>query len=461
MDNILQMIVEHKRQLVTNSRDITRLEPTNKSFKEALVKPQFGFIMECKKASPSKGLIRPEFDLAEILPVYNQYADAISVLTEERFFKGSYSNLRYVSENTDKPVLCKDFILEPKQVRQARYYGADAILLMLSVLNDFEYQACLEQANKLNMDVLTEVHNKVELQRAIDLGSEIIGINNRNLKNLSTSLDNTKQLASKVPADRVIITESGIYSHDDVLDLAPYADACLVGSSLMGSVDLKLAAQQLVYGDIKICGLTRQADLELVEQQPSSSLGVIFAEKSKRKVTAEKGCVLTADKKLIGVFQNQDIEFIAARVSEYQLTGIQLHGDETQEFIDQLRAKLGDRIFISKVIHVNGSLPEFDYQNVDEILLDSQIGSQQGGTGEAFDWQLLSEPQIKLQQTELKKKKLRIAGGVTADNIQRLKQLGFSRLDLCSGTEQSAGVKSPEKLQQIFDNAKILARYSK
>ena len=175
MLNVLQAIVEHRRETLANSADVSELSPSKKSFYDALKQPHFGFIMECKMASPSKGLIRPNFDLEEIVPIYNQYADAISVLTEDRFFRGSYANLKYVSQNTDKPVLCKDFFLEPKQVRQARYYGADAILLMLSVLNDQEYRACQEEAEKYYLDILTEVHNEEELDRALNLGAKIIG----------------------------------------------------------------------------------------------------------------------------------------------------------------------------------------------------------------------------------------------------------------------------------------------
>ncbi len=447
MSNVLAAIVNYKRQLVTNSQDVVPTEKSTRSLKQALSKPEFGFIMECKKASPSKGLIRESFDLTEIVPIYNQYADAISVLTEERFFQGSYKNLEYVAKNTNKPVLCKDFILEPKQIRQARYYGADAILLMLSVLSDEEYRICAEEAIKYQLDILTEVHDKTELQRAIDLGAEIIGVNNRDLKDLSTSLDNTKQLFDSIPKDRVIVTESGINSHQDVMELSQYADSCLVGSSLMSKEKLEIACAELVYGDIKICGLTNQQDLSLVDKLATSSIGVIFADKSKRKV---EQLLSVENKPLIGVFQNQTMDFILNKITEYQLNGLQLHGDESQTLIDELRQELGNDFFISKVVHVNGALPDFDYKNLSEILLDTQLKEQQGGTGEAFDWRLLESEAI-----QTNKAMFRIAGGLDADNVAQLKSLGFSKLDICSGSESAAGIKCPNKLDNLFKNCKV------
>ncbi len=450
MPNILTTIVNHKRNIVANSIDRSPQENSIRDFKAALSKSDFGFIMECKKASPSKGLIRKEFNLEEIVPIYNKYADAISVLTEERFFQGSFANLHYVSQNTSKPVLCKDFILEPKQIRQARYFGADAILLMLSILSDDDYRRCAQEATKFNMDILTEVHTEQELQRAVNLGSQIIGINNRDLKNLSTSFKHTEKLAQRVPNDTIIITESGIRSHEDIWKLSKLSDACLVGSALMSNSNLELASSQLVYGDIKICGVTNQSNMALIENSPASSVGVIFAESSKRAV---ESYVSARNKKKIGVFQNQSIGFIQSKVKEFDLQGIQLHGSEGQGFINDLRRLLGEQIFISKAVHVNGAIPSIDYQLIDELLLDTQISNQQGGTGHAFNWELLNNKHIQKNHS-----KIRIAGGLTAENIQELKQYGFSKIDICTGSESTPGIKCLEKVNNIFKQAKLKGR---
>lgn len=456
MVNVLQAIVEHRRETLANSSDVTGLTPSTKSFYDALKQPHFGFIMECKMASPSRGLIREDFNLEEIVPVYERYADAISVLTEERFFRGSYANLKYVSENTSKPVLCKDFILEPKQVRQARYYGADAVLLMLSVLNDYEYQACREEAESLSMDVLTEVHNAEELERALNLDANIIGINNRNLKDLSIDLSHTERLVQSIPDETVVITESGISTHQDVLKLAPIADACLVGSSLMSQRDLERAAKQLVYGDIKVCGVKSQQCADKVNDFPASSLGMIFVDKSPRRVM-EAGFV--SAKPVIGVFQDHAIDEVVSSVKKYQLQGVQLHGDESLDYVQQLKSQLSKEVLLSKVISVKGelnnTLPVIDDYPVDEILLDTQVGDLKGGTGHTFDWSMINP--LKEQYPNIK---FRIAGGIEPSNIGELKSFEVDAIDVCGGTESEPGVKSVEKINELFANVKVMSKRS-
>ncbi|WP_223669196.1 bifunctional indole-3-glycerol-phosphate synthase TrpC/phosphoribosylanthranilate isomerase TrpF [Kangiella shandongensis] len=451
MVNVLQAIVEHRRETLANSSDVDEVSSSTRSFYDALKQPHFGFIMECKMASPSKGLIRANFDLGEIVPVYNRYADAISVLTEERFFRGSYANLKYVSEHTDKPVLCKDFILEPKQVRQARFYGADAILLMLSVLNDQEYKACQSQAEKLGLDILTEVHNEQELQRALELNAKIIGINNRNLKDLSTDLSHTERLIELIPDDVIVVTESGIATHDDVLSLSPMADACLVGSSLMAQDDLEAAASQLVYGDIKVCGVKNQQSADLVSKTPAASVGMIFVDSSPRRVDAEG---FDSNKKVIGVFQNHPFDDVLAAVGKYHLQGVQLHGDESVDFVLSLRKALPDGCMLSKVISIKDgeALPQVADYPVDEVLLDTQVGATKGGTGKTFDWALVEQFKQRYPNYQI-----RVAGGVSADNIAQLKQQGVSAIDVCGGTEREPGVKSIEKIESLFANARAMS----
>lgn len=457
MLNVLETILEHKRNVIGNTPDYTELEASQRSFFDALSKPHYGFIMECKKASPSKGLIRTDFNLNDIVPVYDQYADAISVLTEERFFRGSFSNLQKARELTDKPLLCKDFILSPKQIRQARHFGADAVLLMLSVLNDRDYKVCEEQAEALNMDVLTEVHTEVELERAIKLDAKIIGINNRNLKDLSTSFEHTKALVQKVPADRLVITESGINTHQDVLELSQFSDACLVGSSLMKEVNLELAVRQLVYGDIKVCGVTQQSDCDFLQTSPVSSVGLIFAPNSKRFVTHK---AISSTKPLVGVFQDQSINEVVASAQDYKLQIVQLHGDETIQLAQEIKQQLPS-VKVSKVFHVGEQLSVENLtselkallETFDEVLLDTEVTnkaqSQRGGTGVTFDWSLLSQLDSDLRAT-----KLRIAGGVSADNIQQLKKLGVVKVDLSSSVESSPGIKSEALLEEFFSHCR-------
>ena len=182
------------------------------------------FILECKKASPSKGLIRQDFDLDAIAGVYKGHASAISVLTDEKYFQGNFDFLPVVRRQVTQPVLCKDFMIDPYQVYLARHYQADAILLMLSVLDDATYRELAALADSLQLGVLTEVSNEDELERAIALNAKVVGINNRNLRDLSIDLDRTKQLAPKLPEGTIVISESGIYTHQQVRDLAAYAN---------------------------------------------------------------------------------------------------------------------------------------------------------------------------------------------------------------------------------------------
>ena len=263
MANILEQIVIDKREVVEQLKIdlplesfINELVPSTRDMYAALTrteeKPYAGFILECKKASPSKGLIRPDFDVKAICQTYDKYAAAISVLTDEKYFQGKYEYLKTVTETVSCPVLNKDFFFDTYQVYLARYYGADAILLMLSVLSDDEYLELAEVAKKYNLNILTEVSNQEECERAIALNAKLIGINNRNLRDLSTDIARTFDFAPTLPNDRLVISESGIYTHQDVKRLAPLCNGFLVGSSIMAEQDLEVACRRLILGENKV-----------------------------------------------------------------------------------------------------------------------------------------------------------------------------------------------------------------
>ena len=229
MANILEKIVSDKRIEIDALKlakplasFIEQLVPTTKDMYAALTrtedKPYAGFILECKKASPSKGLIRPDFDVKAICKTYDKYAAAISVLTDEKYFQGTFDYLKTVTETVKCPVLNKDFFIDSYQVYLARYYGADAILLMLSVLSDEEYLELANVAKQYNLAVLTEISNEEERDRAIKLDAKMIGINNRDLRDLSTDIAKTFDFAPTLPDDRIIISESGIYTNAHVIE---------------------------------------------------------------------------------------------------------------------------------------------------------------------------------------------------------------------------------------------------
>ncbi|MEC7690379.1 MAG: bifunctional indole-3-glycerol-phosphate synthase TrpC/phosphoribosylanthranilate isomerase TrpF, partial [Pseudomonadota bacterium] len=352
MSNVLERIVADKRvelearmaamPLATFKDSLT---PSNKSLFDALSQPDAGFIFECKKASPSKGLIRPVFDLDEILTAYKPYAAGISVLTDEKYFQGSYDYLAYVTERVSQPVLNKDFFVNEYQVYLARHYNADAILLMLSVLDDDTYRTLASLADSLALDILTEVSNEEEMHRAIALEAKIIGINNRDLRDLSTDLATSEKLIpmlDKANHDFVVISESGIYTHQDVRRLAPLCQGFLVGSALMAQKDLPEAVRALIYGDIKVCGLSRAEDAKAAFDGGANYGGLIFAEKSKRCVTQEQARTITetVPGRYVGVFVDQPVDDIVSAARSLRLFAVQLHGSEDAAFRQTLRAAL-------------------------------------------------------------------------------------------------------------------------
>ena len=255
---VLDSIVQARRERIEELRTrfghlrTEELPRSQRSFTAALRtrsgqsrSPQPALIMECKAASPSRGTIRSDYDPATLAAQYAPYAAAVSVLTEPDRFNGSFDDLAAVREVVDVPVLCKDFIVDEVQVLAARSLGADAVLLMLSVVPDDVYRELAELAHSLGMEVLTEVSTPEEMHRAAALGAEVIGINNRDLRTLATDLARTEELAPLAPAGVVLIGESGVSTSDDVRRLSGLVDALLVGSSLSGAPDPAEAARDL------------------------------------------------------------------------------------------------------------------------------------------------------------------------------------------------------------------------
>lgn len=256
MNSILDKIAAHKTQEVKAAKKNKSLaalaqqtsEPT-RNFVDALknnLNP--AIIAEIKKASPSKGIIREEFNVAEIATIYAQHgARCLSVLTDQAFFQGHPDFLAIAKNACSLPVLRKDFIIDSYQVYESRALGADCILLIVAMLDDYQLMDFYQLARELGMDVLVESHTSEELDRALKLPTPLIGINNRSLHSFHTDIQLTIQLKEQIPQDKLIITESGIHSREDILLMQEQGvNTFLIGEHLMRAANIGKALDLLM-----------------------------------------------------------------------------------------------------------------------------------------------------------------------------------------------------------------------
>lgn len=254
--NILEEIAEKTRERIRKEKrqfpldqlkTLAEKAPQQPSFLEALKKPGMSYICEVKKASPSKGLIAPEFPYLEIAKEYEAAgASAISCLTEPFYFMGSDTYLREITETVDIPVLRKDFTVDKYMIYQAKAFGAAAVLLICAILNDQELLEYRELAETLGMDALVEAHDENEVARALKTGAKIVGVNNRDLKTFKVDMNNSIRLRNLAPDNVVFVSESGIKNAGDIAILERNrVGAVLIGETLMRSPDKKAALENL------------------------------------------------------------------------------------------------------------------------------------------------------------------------------------------------------------------------
>lgn len=444
----LDEILSHKRAEVAQRKAARSLEallgratPSRKSLAAALRSGRPGFLLEIKFASPSAGVLRPGTDLEPALASYGRHADAVSVLTDEKFFGGSLERLAQVRARLEQPLLCKDFVLEPYQVAEARAHGADAVLLILAAVDDATWHSCAGLAARLGMEVLTEVHDEHETARAVALGATLIGVNNRDLRTLRIDLATSGRLAPLIPSDRLVITESGISSRAQVEALRPRVDGFLVGSALMRESDLDRAVRELVYGRTKVCGLTRNQDARAALEAGATHGGVIFAAESPRRVSLEQARAVRDQVPLewVGVFADQEPEQVAAAAETLALAAVQLHGRESRDAVTRIRSVVPASCAVWKAVRVRERLPLASESGADRMLLDAVPTASQRVP---FDWSLL--------EGYPERREAILAGGLRPDNVTAAAALGTYALDVSSGVEAAPGRKDPDRLAAFF-----------
>ena len=254
---ILDRLVDHARERVEEAKRRQSLAEIrqrasdmpkgNFAFEEALKKPDIAFICECKKASPSKGLIAPEFPYLSIAREYEAAgADAVSVLTEPKWFLGSDKYLKDIAEAVSIPCLRKDFTVDEYMIYEAKLLGASAVLLICSILSEEQIKKYIGICDRLGLSALVEAHDGEEVEMALRAGARMIGVNNRNLKDFSVDTENSRRLRQMIPPEILFVSESGVGSASDVSSLRGIgADAVLIGETLMRAADKKAKLREL------------------------------------------------------------------------------------------------------------------------------------------------------------------------------------------------------------------------
>lgn len=254
---ILDQLANHARERTAQAKLKTPLEEIRQqalslpkgtfAFENALKKEDIAFICECKKASPSKGLIAPDFPYLDIAKAYEAAgADCISVLTEPKWFLGRDEYLKEIAANVSIPCLRKDFTVDEYMIYEARLLGASAVLLICSLLRQEQIRSYIGICDELGLSALVEAHDENEVQTALNAGARMIGVNNRNLKDFSVDTDNSRRLREKIPANVLFVSESGIRNAEDVKKLRQVgADAVLIGETLMRAQDKKAKLDEL------------------------------------------------------------------------------------------------------------------------------------------------------------------------------------------------------------------------
>jgi indole-3-glycerol phosphate synthase/phosphoribosylanthranilate isomerase/anthranilate synthase/indole-3-glycerol phosphate synthase/phosphoribosylanthranilate isomerase len=414
-------------------------------------------IAEVKRASPSKGLLAPYFDPVALARTYEASgASLISVLTEPHFFQGSPAYLTAIKQAVQLPVLCKDFIVDEYQVYEARSWGADLILLICALLDNEQLHHLLGVAHRLGMRCLVETHNAEEVRQAVAAGALIIGVNSRDLRTFEMQPGLIRELRPLIPADRALVAESGIQSATDARRLARYdISALLVGESLVTSHDIPTQLDRLLRGanqsvQVKICGLSDEDSIQVALEAGADLFGLVFYKPSHRYVTPEQArrLVQTLGEKhssieAVGLFVNEEANFINDVAAQVGLDVVQLHGNETPDFCSFIQRP------VLKAIHMNDASDLEKLRAYREtswrLLLDTPTPAW-GGSGTSHDWNLA--------RTAAREQRVFLAGGLQPDNVaEAISQVHPWGVDVSSGVETNK-LKDESKIRAFIAQAR-------
>ncbi|MCR4369235.1 MAG: indole-3-glycerol phosphate synthase TrpC [archaeon] len=426
-----------------------KLKKANHAFKKALSRKGIAIIAEFKKSSPSRGKINAKASLKEFVSLYDEYADAISVLTEKKFFSGNPKFLREAKRRTKKPVMKKDFIIDGYQIYEARYFGADAVLLIANMLTQKKLRELTALSESLGMDALVECDDANTLKRALASGSSIIGINNRNLNTMKEDFKKTRRLAKLIPKALrekiILVSESSINSRAQVDSLEGIVDAVLVGSAIMSARVPKVKLRELCKKTlVKICGTTTKKDAVDAVKLGADIIGLNFYPKSPRFVddarAKEIALAIRGRALVAGVFVNEKRGRIQNLVKKIPLDLVQLSGNEKPG------EENGFGVPVIKAAHVRGkdSVKRLSLYSCEYMMVDSFKEGEFGGTGKRFDEKLVKAPGID-------NSRLFYSGGLNAQNVGGIiaRNSPFA-VDVCSGVEAIPGRKSFSKLKAFI-----------
>ncbi|MFN2238442.1 MAG: indole-3-glycerol phosphate synthase TrpC [Thermoanaerobaculia bacterium] len=408
-------------------------------------------IAEIKAASPSAGTILEDVDAEAIAKDYRAGgASAISVVTEALYFKGDRRWIREASMASGLPVVMKDFIVDERQIDQAVAAGADAVLLLASLLDEPTMRRFLARIEALGRDALVEVHDEKELAKAVTAGARIIGVNNRDLRTFSVDLATAERLSRGIPPGVIRVAESGIRSAADAQRMrAAGFDAVLVGEHLLRQVDRAAAVRELAGGPlVKVCGITREEDALYAAEHGAAFLGFVFAEESPRKITPEAASAIARLVRdtghrtaMVGVFRDQPISQVLKIADQVGLDVIQFHGSEPPATLTVCDRPVIRALGVDKEIP-----PARGWGDVAWMLYD-RASARGGGSGETFEWSLLEGVD--------RRQKFFLAGGLTPDNVRSaILRVRPDGVDVSSGVEQAPGIKSADKIRRLFEEVR-------